>query len=352
MRVTAIIKRIINQMRRDHRTIALIFIAPLFVLTLMYFIFNGEDVNPKIGVYKVDKEIVTELKDADIDVIKVSDKKTQTILDADLDALLVQKDEEFTLTLTNSDPNTSKALQAKIEGVIASEIIAGYLDKATGGRVEYEKPETDVKYIYGDEDTTAFDTFSPMLIGFFTFFFVFLIAGIGILRERMTGTMEKLMSTPVKRWEVVTGYLSGYGIIAIIQTIVIVLFAVNVLDIVLVGSIWNVLLICALSALVALSLGILLSAFATSEFQMIQFIPIVIIPQAFFCGLFPLEGMEPWLRALSKIMPMYYSADALKGVMYKGYETSDISTNLIVLAGFALVFIILNVFALKRYRRL
>lgn len=121
---------------------------------------------------------------------------------------------------------------------------------------------------------------------------------------------------------------------------------------VLVGSIWNVILINLLLALVALSLGILLSSFASSEFQMVQFIPIAVVPQIFFSGILPLEGMANWLQSIAKVMPLYYAADALKGVMYKGLELADISGNLYALAVFAGIFIILNLFALKKYRKL
>jgi ABC-2 type transport system permease protein len=118
------------------------------------------------------------------------------------------------------------------------------------------------------------------------------------------------------------------------------------------GSIWNVILINLLLALVALSLGILLSTFAASEFQMMQFIPIAVIPQVFFAGIFPLEGMANWLQAFAKIMPMYYAGDALRGVMYKGFSLSEISGDIFALIIFAAIFIILNIFALKKYRKL
>ncbi len=87
------------------------------------------------------------------------------------------------------------------------------------------------------------------------------------MRERTTGTLERLMATPIKRYEVVIGYLVGYGIFAVIQTLIVVLFSINILHIILAGSILNVILINLLLALVALSLGILLSTFASSEFQ-------------------------------------------------------------------------------------
>ena len=130
------------------------------------------------------------------------------------------------------------------------------------------------------------------------------------------------------------------------------MYSIKSLDIVIVGSLWNVIFINLLLALVALSLGTLLSTFAASEFQMVQFIPIVVIPQIFFAGIIPLEGMAGWLQAIGKIMPVYYATDALKGVMYKGLSLSDISSDILALIVFALVFIALNLFALKKYRKL
>lgn len=191
-----------------------------------------------------------------------------------------------------------------------------------------------------------------MLIGFFVFFFVFLITGIALLKERTSGTLERLLATPIKRSEIVAGYMIGYGLFAFLQTIIIVLFGIYVLDIVHVGSIWLVLLINMMVALVSLSLGALLSSFAASEFQMMQFIPLVIVPQVFFSGIFPLDSMAEWLQNIGRIMPLYYAADALNGVMYKGYTFPNIVVNISILACFALVFITLNIISLKKYRSL
>jgi len=209
----------------------------------------------------------------------------------------------------------------------------------------------EIRYLYGDAETNFFDVLSPILVGFFVFFFVFLIAGIGLLRERTTGTLERLMSTPIRRGEVLAGYLAGYGLFAVVQTVIVVLYAIHVLDLTLAGSIWNVLLVNLLLALVALSLGILLSTFASSEFQMVQFIPLVIVPQVFFAGIFPMEGMAEWLQILGRIMPLYYGADALQGVMYRGEGIGDVYGDLLTLCVFAALFIALNVKALKKYRK-
>ncbi len=352
MRVIALIKRICQQMFRDKRTLALLFVAPLLILTLMYFLFNGNTVDPKLGVAGVDSSLVTAFKGADIKVKQYESVTNQTILDDDLDGLLQQDNGKLKLTLRNDDPTKAKALQMKVNQATAAQFQAQTMMQSSGKAPNMSPKSIDIKYVYGDSDTVFFDVLSPILVGFFVFFFVFIISGIGLLRERTTGTLERLMSTPIRRWEIVTAYLVGYGIFAVIQTIIVVFYSINVLDIVLVGSIWNVLLINLILALVALSLGILLSTFAASEFQMIQFIPIAVIPQIFFAGIFPLEGMADWLQAVAKVIPMYYAGDALKGVMYKGFSLSDISGDLLALVIFAAIFIVLNIFSLKKYRKL
>ena len=348
MTIAALVKRILLQIRRDKRTLALLFVAPILVLTLMNLVFNGSSVEPELGIQTGNDELVEKLQEADIVVHPYADDvnvKT-SIVEDDLDGFLQVDGTKTVLTLQNEDPTIAKSLEMKVKQVIQQLLVPAQMQEA----VSKSAIETD--YVYGDSETELFDTFSPILVGFFVFFFVFLIAGIGLLNERTTGTLELLLATPIKRGEIVTGYMIAYGLLAIIQTVIIVVFAVNVLDIVLVGSIWNVILINIVLALVALSLGILLSTFASSEFQMVQFIPLVIVPQVFFSGIFSIEGMADWLQVLAMVMPLYYAADALKGVMYQGVGLGEISTDLYILLAFAIVFVVLNMFALKKYRKL
>ncbi len=354
MRTVALIKRILLQILRDKRTLALLFVAPLLVLTLMNLVFNGNTVDPVLGVANGNQQIIEKLEDADI-VVKEFNKVSNVedmILDKDLDGLLQVEGNQTTLTLLNDDPTIAKSLEMKVKQIDTQ---AKQLKLMGANAIQSELLSQDslnTNYVYGSSETELFDTFSPILVGFFVFFFVFLISGIGLLNERTTGTLERLLATPIKRGEIVAGYLVGYGLLALIQTVIIVLFAINVLDMVLVGSIWTVMLINVIIALVALSLGILLSSFASSEFQMIQFIPIIIVPQIFFSGIFSIEGMADWLQVFANFMPLYYAADALKGVMYEGLSLSEISSNLYILLAFATVFIVLNLFALKKYRKL
>lgn len=344
MRVLALIKRIILQMLRDKRTLALLFFAPLVVLTLMYFFFNGDTEDPELGIVDMEQSFIAALEESDITVIEYTAADEGTLIADELDGLLQMTDGNLSLTLENSDPTTARTLLARISQAAALQGNAASPDQ--------RQVEIDTAYVYGDEDTEFFDVLSPILVGFFVFFFVFLISGIGLLKERVSGTLERLLATPIRRWEIVMAYLVGFGLFAIIQTLIVVFYSINVLDMVMVGSVWDVILINLLLALVALSLGILLSTFASSEFQMVQFIPVVVVPQIFFAGIIPLEGMADWLQNIGKVMPLYYAADALKAVMYKGQSLSDVGGDLLVLAIFAIIFIVLNIIVLRRYRKL
>lgn len=366
MSIFAMVKRIFHQMLRDKRALALMMVAPLLVLTLLDYLLAGNTVDPRLGVMNTDNTLVERLEDSNITVLQVEESSKDILLEKDLDGILEFAGEEISLTLTNDQPNAAKSLQIKVQQAIAAEKAKeqGENLSAFMERIKSQFPEVPVKmeqvkapevatsYIYGNKDTIFFDQLSPILVGFFVFFFVFLISGIALLRERTTGTLERLLATPILRRDIVFGYLLGYGLFAVVQTIIVVTYAVKVLDITLVGSFWNVVLINLTLALVALSLGILLSAFANSEFQMMQFIPIAIIPQVFFAGIFPFESMAGWMQVLAKCMPMYYGGSALVDVMYKGLGLGAIRNDLLVLLGFALVFMVLNVVALKKYRKI
>jgi ABC-2 type transport system permease protein len=366
MRIFALVKRIFHQMLRDKRALALMMVAPLLVLTLLNYLLSGNTVDPRLGVINADDKLLERLKDSEITIIQVEANTKDLILHKDLDGVLHFDGDDISLTLTNDQPNAAKALQIKVQQAIAAErakeqaanlsvFMEGIQSKLPGVPLKIEAakaPEVKTSYIYGNKDTIFFDQLSPILVGFFVFFFVFLISGIALLRERTTGTLERLLATPIQRRDIVFGYLLGYGLFAVIQTIIVVTYAVKVLDITLVGSFWNVVIINLTLALVALSLGILLSSFANSEFQMMQFIPIAIIPQVFFAGIFPFESMAGWMQVLAKCMPMYYGGNALVDVMYKGLGLSDIRNDIFVLLGFSLVFILLNIVALKKYRKI
>ncbi|MEF3304680.1 ABC transporter permease [Paenibacillus sp. GYB003] len=337
MRTRALALRIIRQFIRDKRTLALLFLAPLLVLTLLHYVFNGQAVKLDIGTVDVPALMTERLKNADVQVTAYAnaDQAKQALEERTLDAVLSLGGGKPVITLEGSDPSVSKAA-----------LLA--LQRSMQTAAQAVQPE--IAYLHGKEDLSSFDSFGPVLIGFFSFFFVFLLAGVAFLRERTTGTLERLMATPIRRYEVVAGYLAGIGVFTLLQAALIASYSIGVLGLYMEGSIGLVLLINLLLTLTALTLGTLLSSYAGSEFQIIQFIPLVVVPQVFFSGLFSLEAMEPWLQKLSYVMPLYYGADALRGIMIRGERFADIQLDVYVLLGFSIVFALLNVIALKKQR--
>lgn len=342
MRVTAIIIRIIRQFFRDKRTLGLMLMAPMFVLFLMYLVFNGNDIVPKIGYNQAPAAIVEKMKNNNSEMIIVTENDAINALNLrEIDAFFEMEGKVPKIILEGSDPTINRSVMMVIQ--------RSFQDlNATEGAA----PELEVTYLHGKEDLTPFDNFGPVLIGFFIFFFVFLIAGVSFLRERTSGTLERLLATPLKRWEIVAGYVLGFGIFTTFQAALISWFAINVLGIMMEGPFWYVLLITFLLAMTALTLGILISAFANNELQMIQFIPIIVVPQVFFSGLFNLSGMSDWLISIATVMPLKYGANALREVMIRGKGWEAIAADVYVLLGFSILFMLLNVVALKRYRRL
>lgn len=160
------------------------------------------------------------------------------------------------------------------------------------------------------------------------------------------------MLTPIKRSAVVTGYTLGFGIFAALQSVIIVLFTKYVLKMEFVGSVALVILIMILLAFTAVSLGALVSIFANSEFQVVQFIPVIIVPQIFFSGLIPVDTLPYGLSKLAYIMPVYYGCTALKNVLIRGFGIEKIWGYILMLSLFIVILFIFNTLALKKYRKL
>lgn len=370
--------RIFKQVIRDKRTLMLLLVAPLLIMTLIYFLFNysDESTDLKVGTYKVNDQIISTLKNQDINIQTYSnqlDLKHKFKADH-LDGFLSLDDNKLNITYENTDPSKTSQLKLTINKLIIMQStkqlssvvnqqgkiiqsITQQLPKAEKSQVSAKSPnhitKLDAKeyYLHGDKDTNYFDTISPILIAFFVFFFTFLISGISLLKERTSGTLERTLSSPIKKHEIILGYIIGYGTFAIIQTTLIVLYAIYVLQMVTEGNILLVFITNVLMSFIALTLGLLLSTFASSEFQMIQFIPLVVIPQVFFAGIIPVESMHKVLVYIAHIMPLYYAGDTIQNVMLRGYHLSDIYMNWIILLGIFFLLLVLNMIGMNRYRK-
>ena len=347
MRIRALAMRILIQIRHDKRTLGLILIAPLFIMTIVYFIFNGANTEIHVGVINVDDEYVYEMEsndefDVTINEYECNEEGEKALKDEKVIAVLDMTEDNPVILLDGSEAtNVKQALT-----VINSAKLNINLDKLP---MNIEMDEWETKYVLGKEDSSMFDTFGAGMLGIIIFFLVFLIGGINFLGERTSGTLEKLLSTPIRRIEIVLGYILGFGILAILQSLIFTLFVVHVLNLEVMGSIYLVILITLLTAITALTLGMMLSTLANSEFQMVQFIPIVILPQIFLCGIFKLSG--GWDIA-GHFMPLYYTTEALNEVILKGRTISYIADDILVLLVLSGIFITINTLLLKFKRSL
>ncbi|MBA7477733.1 Linearmycin resistance permease protein LnrN [subsurface metagenome] len=193
------------------------------------------------------------------------------------------------------------------------------------------------------------DYIAPALLATLALFFSFLLTGISFLRERSQGTMERLMASPLSRLDIVVGYLFGFFIFALTQTLIMVLFTIYVLGVNYYGDLWQIFVFQIVVITGAVNLGIFISTFARNEFQMVQFIPLIIIPQVFLCGvIWPVEQMPDYLQWLSAVLPLTYAVDGLREIMLAGKSLLDVGFELAVLAGFTVVTSILAAIVLRR----
>jgi len=359
MRTIAIAKKVIKELIRDKRTLAMMFVAPVFIMWLMNLMFSASTtVNVKLATQDLPTGLVTkmdELDHVDVETYQDLDQAKKALADEKVDAVISYKDGEYQVDYANTDASkttmTRQVLRTSIVNEGTDQLLSRVKQALPQLKLDEKAPEIKESYQYGDKNTGFFARMIPILIGFVVFFFVFLISGMALLKERTSGTLDRLLATPVKRSEIVYGYMLSYGIIAIFQTAVVVLAAIWLLDVEVVGNILNVIIVNVVLALVALAFGILLSTLAKSEFQMMQFIPLVIMPQLFFSGIIPLSSMGEWAPTVGKFLPLTYSGDAISQIILYGHNLGDILSNLGVLMIFLIILTILNIVGLRRYRK-
>jgi ABC-2 type transport system permease protein len=193
------------------------------------------------------------------------------------------------------------------------------------------------------------DTFSPAILATLILFFGFLITGISFLRERTQGTLERMLVSPLSRFDIVVGYLLGLLLFALIQTLIMFFYMVYVLDISYRGDLWQILIFQVLMGINAVCLGTFFSAFARNEFQMIQFIPLIIVPQIFLSGLFiPTSQLPVVLEWISKFLPLTYGVEGIRALMVNGQGLLDIGKDIGVLAAYAAALLVLAALTLRR----
>lgn len=205
-----------------------------------------------------------------------------------------------------------------------------------------------MRYVF-DGEPQAFQSIGAPLCGMFPFIVMFLVTSITMLRERTTGTLERLMSMPMSKLDLLAGYGIAFGILAAAQAIVVCLTGFGLLGLEAPHGAWLVGVLAILNALLGMALGLLLSAFARTEFQAVQFMPAFIFPQLLLCGLFiPRDQMAPALEAVSWLLPFTYAYDALERAISPAAPGSALTVDIAVVVACTLAALALGALTLKR----
>ena len=383
-RTFAVTKRVFRDIKNDKRTIALMFIAPIFAMFVFGLAFSGDVENVNVVIVNHDQgfqmpngetvsfsdKIISNLdkKVLNIEYMNNEDKAVEKVEDGKAYAVIVFP-ENFTqdayMGITNSGIANSNSTQSSSsinntqitirgdESVInIKNAILGTVGDAITETMENEGINSPIKVntdaVYG-KNADFIDFFVPGIMAFVVYLLTTLLTLLAFVGERTSGTLGRLLATPLKESEIVSGYAVAFGIIGTIQAAFLLTVAVLVFNIMIVGNVFLAFFVVALLAVVSQALGILLSSLAKREGQAVQFIPFIILPVFLLSGVFwPVEAIPTWLRPLSYLVPPTYAVDACRAVMLKGWGILKIWPDIIALVIFAAVFLIIAVWSLKR----
>lgn len=204
-----------------------------------------------------------------------------------------------------------------------------------------------LRYVFQDA-SGSFSSFAPLVLGIFPFTIMFVVTSIATLRERMAGTLERLMTLPLAKLDLLLGYALAFALLAVLQSLI-ATGTTYALGAEVQGSLSQVITIATLSGLTGMALGLFFSAFATSEFQAVQFMPAFVLPQVLICGLFiPRDQMAELLQWFSSVMPLTYIVKAMQEVASGSGWSSALIWNLVIIAGFGIGALLLAAATLRR----
>ena len=383
-RVLAIARKNLRGLRHDRRTVGFLVMMPLLLITIFGYTFGGEVKNLDVYIVNFDQApanqsaalaLITDIATRDtmrqVQVYgpEVADATAveaslSRVRDAKAWALMVFE-ESFTADVTaaiealrngtfvmpgsfkiyidGTNPNVVSAimtdLQMSIQRVLASPVY-GIIPPMVA------TPEL----VYG-EGAEFIDFFAPGVMGLAAMMVTFMLSIISFVHERSQSTLDRLLSSPASEGEIVAGYAIAFGLVGLIQSIVILLTAVLLFDIQIQGSVVLVFFIILLFGIGNQGLGFVLSSVAKNEFQAIQFMPIILFPQILLSGVFwPIEAVPDLLRPVSYCLPLTYAVEGLRSVMIRGWGVGEVWLQLAVLVAFAAVMLLLSTYGLKKRR--
>lgn len=367
-------RRVIQQRLADRRTLVLMTVVPMILLTFVGVLIGADQSKLALGVVNEDtgidlagqkivlgERMVTVLNDlgefqpqvltADQARRKIDQGKLEAVIriPANFTSNVVQTHNlALSVEFEGSNPMISERLKTLLERValqtgnslalLGSPAAAA---PAAGPKVNLTA-SVEATYLHGGPQYTTLDYMAPALVGFFVFFFVFLLTCISFLRERVDGTLERLQATPIRPHEIIIGYMAGFMVFGLLQGAVTLLFTIFVLKIHYAGNLINIFIVESLLVVLSVNLGIFLSTFAQNEFQVLQFMPLIVVSQGLLGGIiWQVEDMPKVMQPFSRLMPLTYSNQALRDVMIKGDTLAGVWVAVLVVAGYAVLFVLL-----------
>ncbi len=205
-----------------------------------------------------------------------------------------------------------------------------------------------LRWMY-DEQQAVFDSLAPALLALIPFIVMFLVTSVTTLRERTSGTLERLLAMPTGKLDLLLGYAVAFGLLATVQSCLAVGLCVGLLDMRVEGTVALLVLVAVADAVLGTAFGLFVSAFARTEFQAVQFMPAVVFPQLLLCGLFLARDQLPrTLEVASDLLPLTYAVDAMTLVSRTGDEHAQVWTDLAVVGCFTVALLALGAATLRR----
>jgi ABC-2 type transport system permease protein len=353
-RIIAILRRLLAQFRHDPRTLALMFVAPLIILSLFWALLRGGGAKPAVGIVNEDQGSLGAAVAMQLERSSTVDATTmeattarRRLADGGLAGYLVLPP-DFTSSVAGRSPHIEVHLEGS-QPSTASAVLQASEAALTAALGVTMKPQ--VSYLHGGPNLDTLDYFGGAFIGLVVFFLVFVITCVAFLRERSQGTLERLMASPLRRGEVVIGYMLAFALLALVQSAEVLVFGLAVLKVHNTGNVALIFGIEAILAVGAVNLGIFLSMFARTEFQAVQFIPLAVVPQVLLSGVIVPVDTEPgWLQGISNVLPLTYAVNGLRDVMLKGADLtwSSVQLDCGVVLGFAVLMVAAAMTTLRR----
>lgn len=380
-RVITVAKKNLQSLRHDKRTVGFLVLMPLLMITVFGYTFGGDAKDMKIIVVDLDQtpanqslahSIIDDISTRDTlkitkvydatgpaDAVALSEKKVR---DAQIKAVLIfganfSRDARAALAANrNSTVALPASLVVYIDGTntnIVGTIMADIqksVTKAVGSpSLGVSAPIVAAPQLAYGQGARFIDFFAPGVMGLAAMMVTFMLSIISFVHERSASTLDRLLSTPVTEGEIVAGYAMAFGLVGLIQSVVIITTAVLLFQITIQGNILLVLLVVFVFGVGTQGLGFLLSSLAKNEFQAIQFLPLILFPSILLSGVFwPIEAVPALIRPVSSFVPLTYAVDALRSVMIRGWGVGNIWPDLAVLIGFAAVMLALSAYGLKK----